>query len=55
MSYLALVMSQGLGPEGLPLALLKATRVNGDVPRLAAARTRHKEGREELDKGPEDI
>jgi hypothetical protein len=55
MSYLALVMSQGLGPEGLPLALLKATRVNGDVPRLAAARTRHKEGREELCKGAEDI
>jgi hypothetical protein len=35
-----------LGSKGLPLALLKATHVNGDVPRLAAARTRHKEGRE---------
>jgi hypothetical protein len=55
MSYLAVVMSQGLGPEGLPLALLKATRVNGDVSRLAAARTRHKEGLEELCKGAEDI
>jgi hypothetical protein len=48
-------MPQGLGPEGLPLALLKATRVNGDVRRLAAARTRHKEGREELCKGAENI
>jgi hypothetical protein len=54
MSYLAVVMPQGLGPEGLPLALLKATRVNGDVPRLTAVRTRHKEGREELCKGSED-
>ena len=38
-----------------PLALLKATRVNGDVPRLAAAPTRRKEGREELGRGAEDI
>jgi hypothetical protein len=54
MSCLAVVIAQGLGPEGL-LALLKATRINGDVPRLASARTRHKEGREELCKGAEDI
>jgi hypothetical protein len=39
MSYLAVVM-----PEGLPLALLKATRVNGDVTRLAAAGTREEPG-----------
>jgi hypothetical protein len=44
-----------LGSKGPLLALLKATRVNGDVPRLAAARTRHKEGREELGKGAGDI
>jgi hypothetical protein len=37
------------------LALLKATRVTGDVPRLATVRTRHKEGREELGKDNEDI
>ena len=43
----------GLSPEGLPLALLKATRIAADMPRLAAAR--HKEGGEELGKGPEDI
>ena len=55
MGNLAVVMPQGLGPEGLPPALLKATRVNGYVPRLAAARIRHKEGREELCKGKEDI
>jgi hypothetical protein len=48
-------MQQGLRPKGLPLAFLKVTRVDVDVPRLAAARTRHKEGREELGKGPEDI
>jgi hypothetical protein len=40
---------------GASLALLKVTRVNGDVTRLAAARIRHKEGREELGKGAEDI
>jgi hypothetical protein len=45
----------GLSPQGLPLALLKATRVDADVPRLAAARTRHTEGREELGKGSEDL
>jgi hypothetical protein len=42
MGNLAVVMPKGLG-------------VNGDVPRLATARTRHKEGREELGKGAEDI
>ena len=29
MSYLAVVMQQGLGPEGLPLVLLKLTHDNG--------------------------
>jgi hypothetical protein len=48
MDDLAVVIPQGLSPKGLPLALLKVKRVHADVPRrLAAARTRHKEGREE--------
>jgi len=51
MGNLAVVMPQGLSTKSLP----KAMRIDGDLPRLAAARTRHKEGREELDKGPEDI
>jgi hypothetical protein len=55
MSYLAVVMPQVLGREGFPLALLKTAHVNGDVPRLAAARKRYKEGRGELFKGAEDI
>jgi hypothetical protein len=54
MGDLAVVMPQGLSPKGLPLAL-KPTCVDADVPRLAAARTRHKEGREELGKSPEGI
>jgi hypothetical protein len=49
------VMLQDLSPKGLPLALLKATRIDADRPRLAAARAGHKEGGEESGKGPEDI
>ncbi len=34
---LAVVVVQSLGPKGFPLALLKATRIDAEMPRLAAA------------------
>ena len=55
MGKLAVVMPHGQSPTGLPLAPLKATRVSGDVPRFAAARTRHEEGWQELGKSAENI
>jgi hypothetical protein len=55
MGNLAVVMQQDLGPKGLPLALLKTMRVDGDLPRFATAQTKHKDGREEFGKGVEDI
>ena len=55
MSYLFFVKPQGLSLEGLPLALLKAPSVDADIPRLAAARTRHRQGRKKMCKRTEDI
>ena len=55
MGDLAGVVVQGLCPQGLPLALLKATCIDAEMPRLAAARAGHKEGWKELGKCPENI
>ena len=55
MSYLFFVKPQGLSLEGLPLALLKTQTVDADIPRLAAARTRHRQGRKKMCKRTEDI
>jgi hypothetical protein len=37
MGDLAVVVVQSLGPKGFPLALLKATRIDAEMPSLAAA------------------
>jgi hypothetical protein len=55
MGELAVVVFEGLIPKGLPFPFLKATRIERDVPRIAASRAGHKKGGEELGKGPEDI
>ena len=55
MGDLAVVVVQSLWPQGLPLALLKATRIEAEMPRLAAARAGHKEGGKELGKCLENI
>jgi hypothetical protein len=55
MGDFAVVVVQSLGPKGFPLALLKATRIDAEMSRLAAARAGHKEGRKELGKCPENI
>ena len=41
-------MPQGLIPEELSFAFLKTLSIAGNVPRFAAARARHEEGRKEL-------
>ena len=48
-------MFEGLIPKGLPFPFLKTTRIERDVPRLAASRAWHEKGGKELSKGPEDI
>ena len=55
MGDLAVVVVKGLCPQGLPLALLKATHIDAEMPRLAAAQAGHKEGGKELGKCPENI
>ncbi len=55
MGDLAGVVVQGLCPQGLPLALLKVTCIDAEMPRLATARAGHKEGGKELGKCPENI
>ena len=55
MGDLAVVVVQNLGPKGFPLALLKVTIIDADMPRLAAAQAGHKEGGKELGKCTENI
>jgi hypothetical protein len=55
MGQLAVVVFQCLIPKGLPLPFLQATRIERDMPRLAASRAGHKKGGKELGKGPEDV
>ena len=55
MGDLAVFVLQGLGPKRFPLALLKATRIDAEMPWLAAARAGHKEGGKELGKCPDTI
>jgi hypothetical protein len=55
MGKLAVVVFQCLIPKGLLFPFLKATRIERDMPRLAASRAGHKKGGKELGKGPEDI
>ena len=55
MGQLAIVAFYRVIPKGLPLPFLKTTRIERDVPRLAASRAWHEKGGKELSKGPEDI